>query len=137
MGVIDSYITRGMDSSLFHFDIKVEIMDIMDVQSPRPLPAIPLGRLHSAENPLHIWQDSNDAFIEGMWHKILKAIMSVVLSRPGLTAKMVKIDLDPIMELRDVEAALKWLNAKGVVLENNGAFTAARNYFKSLHHRMG
>ncbi|KAL8773356.1 MAG: hypothetical protein Q9209_001750 [Squamulea sp. 1 TL-2023] len=107
-----SYKIRSMDKRKLHFDVAIRATDSYVEGNPLlPLPDPPashrMGKDATTKFPL--WYGINGEVIPVMWQLALAATMSVLVTRPGITAKILEPAVRPSLALWEVQMILDWM----------------------------
>jgi len=133
-GLIDGYITRGIDANLFDFRLRVlptkEFQPFETSSIVSMAKTIPKGSLYDEVNYLYVWQDTNDQVVREVWRKTIHAIITNLVVRPGLDRAILMSCLVPAVPLRDLTVALQWLIDNGTVYEGSDALWLRDAYWR-------
>ncbi|KAI9671497.1 MAG: hypothetical protein M1817_003548 [Caeruleum heppii] len=124
-GLMDGdYKTRFMDKARLYFDI--DVMPTSSYVHGNPLEPFrppPCRTPDESSLPVPVWSDILGHFIPSMWRKCVTAVMSLLLTRPGLSMKELERCLGPSLERWDLELLLGWLADGGVTTQVEGGWT--------------
>ncbi|KAL8816450.1 MAG: hypothetical protein Q9223_004545 [Gallowayella weberi] len=112
MGLTDngSYRMRHLDARKLHFNVGIQATDTYVAGNPLlPLPRPPCSHLESSMENIPLWYDINDDLIPELWHLAVAATMSVLVIRPGITARVLEPTLRPSLALWEVQTLLDWM----------------------------
>ncbi|KAL8795708.1 MAG: hypothetical protein Q9182_007498 [Xanthomendoza sp. 2 TL-2023] len=112
MGLTDngSYKMRLLDTRKLHFDVGIQATDTYITGNPLlPLPRPPCSHLESSMEKIPLWYDINDDLIPELWDLAVAATMSVLVIRPGITARVLEPTLRPSLALWEVQTVLDWM----------------------------
>ncbi|KAL8780551.1 MAG: hypothetical protein Q9213_006417 [Squamulea squamosa] len=121
-----SYKIRSMDKRKLHFDVAIRATDSYVEGNPLlPLPDPPaphrMGEDLTSKFPL--WYGINGDVIPVMWQLALAATMSVLVMRPGITARVLEPAVRPSLALWEVRMILDWMVEARVAKKLDDTYT--------------
>ncbi|KAL8675626.1 MAG: hypothetical protein Q9224_007460, partial [Gallowayella concinna] len=131
MGLTDegSYKMRLLDRRRLHFNVGIQATNTYIQGNPLlPLPQPPLSHLKSSSSSsvdkmIPLWYDINGDLIPELWHLAVAATMSVLVMRPGITAKVLEPTVRPSLALWEVQMLLDWMVEAKAARKVGGSYT--------------
>lgn len=119
-----SYKIRLMDKRKLHFEIGIRAKESYVQGNPLlPLPeppSLPQNGNQRAKIPL--WYDINGDVIPELWQLAVAATMSVLVMRPGITARVLEPSVRPTLGLWEVQMILDWVVEAGVASKTDDMY---------------
>ncbi|KAL9634838.1 MAG: hypothetical protein Q9204_002846 [Flavoplaca sp. TL-2023a] len=119
-----SYKVRLMDKRKLHFEVGIRATESYVQGNPLlPLPeppSLPPNGSQRAKIPL--WYDINGEVIPELWQLALAATMSVLVMRPGITARVLEPSVRPTLGLWEVQMILDWVVEAGVARKTDDMY---------------
>ncbi|RPB01091.1 hypothetical protein L873DRAFT_1678371 [Choiromyces venosus 120613-1] len=118
-----------MDKNKVDFKVLVRPgPDYHQKPDPGPAPPIPRGNMDPASrDPIRLWIGLDGTAVEGMWLKVLTAVVSTITSRPGIPNSEIASVLFPCASPVELDDILAWLVERGCV-ERKGEGVNAGNW---------
>ncbi|KAL9014669.1 MAG: hypothetical protein Q9180_008932 [Flavoplaca navasiana] len=119
-----SYKVRLMDKRKLHFEVGIRATESYVQGNPLlPLPkppSLPQNGNQRAKIPL--WYDINGEVIPELWQLVLAATMSVLVMRPGITARVLEPSVRPTLGLWELQMILDWVVEAGVARKTDDMY---------------
>ena len=122
-GLVKGYRTRSMERAMIDFPITISPTHLYYT---KPLIALPPEVVANSPDwtqvPVRVWYDIMGNLVQGMWKKVVAAVLGTVTGRPGIGDAEVSRILCPGVTIAEVEMVCDWLAIAGVLLrrEVNG-----------------
>ena len=129
-----SYKIRMMDKRKFHFSVGIRATDSYVEGNPLwPLPKPPLTS-HMEKSMLRIplWYDINGDVIPELWQLALAATMSILVMRPGITARVLEPSVRTSLALWEVHMLLDWMVEARAASKTNDAYVVEEWWWMCL-----
>ncbi|KAL8657472.1 MAG: hypothetical protein Q9226_001882 [Calogaya cf. arnoldii] len=106
-----SYKVRLMDKRKLHFQVGIRATESYVGGNPLlPLPKPPsFPHMENPKTKIPLWYDINGDLIPELWQLTLTATMSVLVTRPGITARVLEPSLRPSLALWEIQLILDWM----------------------------
>ncbi|KAL8851359.1 MAG: hypothetical protein Q9221_003726 [Calogaya cf. arnoldii] len=106
-----SYKVRLMDKRKLHFQVGIRATESYVEGNPLlPLPKPPsFPYMENPKTKIPLWYDINGDLIPELWQLGLAATMSVLVTRPGITARVLEPSLRPSLALWEIQLILDWM----------------------------
>ncbi|KAL8910759.1 MAG: hypothetical protein Q9171_003971 [Xanthocarpia ochracea] len=106
-----SYKIRMMDKRKLHFSVGIRATDSYVEGNPLwPLPKPPLSsQIEKSMLRIPLWYDINGDVIPELWQLALAATMSILVMRPGITARVLEPSVRTSLALWEVQMVLDWM----------------------------
>lgn len=119
-----SYKVRTMDKRRLHFDVAILATDSYVEGNPLlPLPGPPSSHSGSSMGMIPLWYDINGDLIVELWNLAVAATMSVLVMRPGITARVLEPTVRPSLGLWEVQMLLDWMVEARAAKKTDGIYT--------------
>lgn len=106
-----SYRVRLMDKRKLHFHVGIRATDSYVEGNPLlPLPDPPSSpNMDNPRTKIPLWYDINGDLIPELWQLAVAATMSVLVTRPGITARVLEPSVRPSLALWEIQMILDWM----------------------------
>ena len=119
------YKTRQMDKSRLYCNVVIYPRPTYVPGNPLfPLPLPPARHLSpppqrqseaiNKKQKIPLWYDIHNEIIPPLWDIVLAAVMTILITRPGIGVKEVEKTMKPCMEAWEIEWVLDWMVEAGV-----------------------
>lgn len=111
LGGVINYRGRQIPKSRYHFDVALQATQSYQVGNPLlPLPHPPLVSQSAADKEkIPLWCDLYCEVIGELWEMVVAAVMSILVTRPGVSIYEVEPSLRPTLGLWEVQMVLDWM----------------------------
>lgn len=131
-----SYKVRLMDKRKLHFHVGIRATDSYVEGNPLlPLPEPPSSP--NMENPrtrIPLWYDINGDLIPELWQLAVAATMSVLVTRPGITARVLEQSVRPGLALWEIQMVLDWMVEARAARKVDGLYATEEWWWLCLDH---
>ncbi|KAI4237140.1 MAG: hypothetical protein LQ349_002064, partial [Xanthoria aureola] len=136
-----SYRVRLMDKRKLHFQVGVRATDAYVMGNPLlPLPDPPSGPKNSMDDDdprptkIPLWYDIHGDLIPELWQLAVAATMSVLVTRPGIAARVLEPSVRPSLGLCEVQMILDWMVEARAARETDGLYVTEEWWWLCLDH---
>ena len=130
-GLVKGYRTRSMERAMIDFPITVSPTHLYYTKPLIPLPSEPVPNSHNwTQIPVRVWYDIMGNLVQGMWKKVVAAVLGTVASRPGIADAEIFRILCPAVTIAEVELVCDWLEISGVLLRREVSGGGKANFVK-------
>ncbi|KAL8905859.1 MAG: hypothetical protein Q9207_002379 [Kuettlingeria erythrocarpa] len=111
LGGVINYRGRQIPKSRYHFDVALQATQSYQVGNPLlPLPHPPLVSPSAADkDKIPLWCNLYCEVIAELWEMVVAAVMSILVTRPGVSIYEVEPSLRPTLGLWEVQMVLDWM----------------------------
>ncbi|KAI4201588.1 MAG: hypothetical protein LQ348_001630 [Seirophora lacunosa] len=111
VGGFGNYKGRQIPMSKYHFDVGLQATDRYREGNPLlPLPKPPCVPSSDADREkIPLWYDIHSDVIKDLWEMCVAAVMSILITRPGVSMHEVEPSVRPALGLWEVQMLLDWM----------------------------
>ncbi|KAL8858126.1 MAG: hypothetical protein Q9178_005303 [Gyalolechia marmorata] len=129
-----SYKVRMMDKRKLHFSVGIRATDSYVEGNPLwPLPKPPLSsQMEKSMLRIPLWYDINGDVIPELWQLALAATMSILVMRPGITARVLEQSVRTSLALWEVQMVLDWMVKARAATKTDDAYAVEEWWWMCL-----
>lgn len=111
LGGVFNYRGRQIPKEKYLFDVALRAAGSYHEGNPLlPLPDPPLVPQSEADKgKMPLWYDINGEVVEELWGMVVAAVMSILVTRPGVSIYEVEPEVRPTLGLWEVQMVLDWM----------------------------
>jgi transcription factor C subunit 3 len=110
--VLSGYEARTLEREKLDSDIILTSLNNQLIKSSPETLKVPIPRGKPCS---HIWIDITGSINAELWEKLLKIIVSTLISKPGIVFTGLSKILSPVLSKSDLKSILRWLQENGAV----------------------
>ncbi|KAL8974774.1 MAG: hypothetical protein Q9197_000982 [Variospora fuerteventurae] len=123
---VGNYKGRQIPKSKYYFDVGLQATDRYREGNPLlPLPEPPsVPASDSDADKIPLWYDIHGNVIKDLWEMTVAAVMSILITRPGVSIYAVEPSVRPTLGLWEVQMLLDWMVEAKAARKMGGSYTA-------------